>query len=136
MAKEVQVSLITQVHQEGEVETYQYEAPGLLDIVSDSQVLTYAEESGVQVEFRIFSTYVEMTRTVDDKNGSSLRFERGKTHSGSFLAQGFPLEFTVETDQLDLIQASIDSQMLKIDYKLFNHGQKVGDYMLKLIFEA
>ncbi|MEJ6348057.1 DUF1934 family protein [Holzapfeliella sp. He02] len=136
MAKEVQVSLITQVHQEGEVETYQYEAPGYLDVISDSQVLTYQEESGVQVEFRIFSTYVEMTRTVDDKNGSSLRFERQKTHSGSFLAQGFPLEFTVETEQLDLIQSSIDSQMLKIDYKLFNHGQKVGDYMLKLIFEA
>lgn len=136
MAKEVQVSLITQVYQEGEVETYQHEVPGLLDVISDSQILSYTEESGAEVEFRIFSTYVKMTRTADDQNSSSLHFEPNQTHNGHFLAQGFPLDLTVETQQLDLIQSSIDSQMLKVEYKLFNHGQKIGDYMLKLIFEA
>ncbi len=53
---------------------------------------------------------------------------------GVFLAQGFPLDLTVETQQLDLIQSSIDSQMLKVEYKLFNHGQKNWRLYVKIDF--
>ena len=135
----VQLSLTTTVRQDDDVETFNFDTEGELLVKNDHVYLRYTEtiaEQQTKVRFKFEPDSVHLHRTGDGQ----------QTQLVFVLEQQVPAFYQTPTGQMHLatyttqLQTAIDSEKaqgkIAIDYQLIANDQIVGEYALRLQFQA
>lgn len=135
----VQLSLTTTVRQDDDVETFNYDTEGELLVKNDHVYLRYTEtiaEQQTKVRFKFEPDSVRLQRTGDGQ----------QTQLVFVLEQQVPAFYQTPAGQMHLatymtqLQTAIDSEKaqgkIAIDYQLIANDQIVGEYALRLQFQA
>ena len=135
----VQLSLTTTVRQDDDVETFNFDTAGELLVKNDHVYLRYTEtiaEQQTKVRFKFEPDSVHLHRTGD----------RQQTQLVFVLEQQVPAFYQTPAGQMHLatyttqLQTAIDSEKaqgkIAIDYQLIANDQIVGEYALRLQFQA
>ena len=135
----VQLSLTTTVRQDDDVETFNFDTVGELLVKNDQVYLRYTEtvaEQQTQVRFKFEPNSVRLHRTGDGQQ-TQLVFTPGKQVPAFYQTPAGQMHLTTVTTQLDKTINSDKAQgEVTIDYQLIAHEQVVGDYALRLQFQA
>lgn len=135
----VQLSLTTTVRQDDDVETFNFDTEGELLVKNDHVYLRYTEniaEQQTKVRFKFEPDSVRLHRTGDGQ----------QTQLVFVLEQQVPAFYQTPAGQMHLatyttqLQTAIDSEKaqgkIAIDYQLIANDQIVGEYALRLQFQA
>lgn len=135
----VQLSLTTTVRQDDDVETFNFDTEGELLVKNDHVYLRYTEtiaEQQTKVRFKFEPDSVRLQRTGDGQ----------QTQLAFVLEQQVPAFYQTPAGQMHLatymtqLQTAIDSEKaqgkIAIDYQLIANDQIVGEYALRLQFQA
>lgn len=135
----VQLSLTTTVRQDDDVETFNFDTEGELLVKNDHVYLRYTEtiaEQQTKVRFKFEPDSVRLQRTGDGQ----------QTQLVFVLEQQVPAFYQTPAGQMHLatymtqLQTAIDSEKaqgkIAIDYQLIANDQIVGEYALRLQFQA
>ena len=135
----VQLSLTTTVRQDDDVETFNFDTVGELLVKNDQVYLRYTEtiaEQQTQVRFKFEPNSVRLHRTGDGQQ-TQLVFTPGKQVPAFYQTPAGQMHLTTVTTQLDkTINLDKAQGEVTIDYQLIAHEQVVGDYALRLQFQA
>ena len=135
----VQLSLTTTVRQDDDVETFNFDTEGELLVKNDHVYLRYTEtiaEQQTKVRFKFEPDSVRLHRTGDGQ----------QTQLVFVLEQQVPAFYQTPAGQMHLatyttqLQTAIDPEKaqgeITIDYQLIANDQIVGEYALRLQFQA
>lgn len=135
----VQLSLTTTVRQDDDVETFNFDTVGELLVKNDQVYLRYTEtiaEQQTQVRFKFEPNSVRLHRTGDGQQ-TQLVFTPGKQVPAFYQTPAGQMHLTTVTTQLDkTINLDKAQGEVTIVYQLIAHEQVVGDYALRLQFQA
>ena len=135
----VQLSLTTTVRQDDDVETFNFDTVGELLVKNDQVYLRYTEtiaEQQTQVRFKFEPNSVRLHRTSDGQQ-TQLVFTPGKKVPAFYQTPAGQMHLTTVTTQLDkTINPDKAQGEVTIVYQLIAHEQVVGDYALRLQFQA
>lgn len=135
----VQLSLTTTVRQDDDVETFNFDTEGELLVKNDHVYLRYTEtiaEQQTKVRFKFEPDSVRLQRTGDGQQ-TQLVFVLEQQVPACYQTPAGQMHLATYTTQL---QTAIDSEKaqgkIAIDYQLIANDQIVGEYALRLQFQA
>ena len=135
----VQLSLTTTVRQDDDVETFNFDTEGELLVKNDHVYLRYTEniaEQQTKVRFKFEPDSVRLHRTGDGQQ-TQLVFVLEQQVTAFYQTPAGQMHLATYTTQL---QTAIDSEKaqgkIAIDYQLIANDQIVGEYALRLQFQA
>ena len=135
----VQLSLTTTVRQDDDVETFNFDTEGELLVKNDHVYLRYTEtiaEQQTKVRFKFEPDSVRLHRTGDGQQ-TQLVFVLEQQVPAFYQTPAGQMHLAIYTTQL---QTAIDSEKaqgkIAIDYQLIANDQIVGEYALRLQFQA
>lgn len=135
----VQLSLTTTVRQDDDVETFNFDTEGELLVKNDHVYLRYTEtiaEQQTKVRFKFEPDSVRLHRTGDGQQ-TQLVFVLDQQVPAFYQTPAGQMHLATYTTQL---QIAIDSEKaqgkIAIDYQLIANDQIVGEYALRLQFQA
>jgi len=135
----VQLSLTTTVRQDDDVETFNFDTAGELLVKNDHVYLRYTEniaEQQTKVRFKSEPDSVRLHRTGDGQQ-TQLVFVLDQQVPAFYQTPAGQMHLATYTTQL---QTAIDSEKaqgkIAIDYQLIANDQIVGEYALRLQFQA
>ncbi|MDI6495188.1 DUF1934 domain-containing protein [Leuconostoc lactis] len=135
----VQLSLTTTVRQDDDVETFNFDTEGELLVKNDHVYLRYTEniaEQQTKVRFKFEPDSVRLHRTGDGQQ-TQLVFVLDQQVPAFYQTPAGQMHLATYTTQL---QTAIDSEKaqgkIAIDYQLIANDQIVGEYALRLQFQA
>lgn len=135
----VQLSLTTTVRQDDDVETFNFDTAGELLVKNDHVYLRYTEniaEQQTKVRFKFEPDSVRLHRTGDGQQ-TQLVFVLDQQVPAFYQTPAGQMHLATYTTQL---QTAIDPEKapgkIAIDYQLIANDQIVGEYALRLQFQA
>ena len=135
----VQLSLTATVRQDDDVETFNFDTAGELLVKNDHVYLRYTEniaEQQTKVRFKFEPDSVRLHRTGDGQQ-TQLVFVLDQQVPAFYQTPAGQMHLATYTTQL---QTAIDSEKaqgkIAIDYQLIANDQIVGEYALRLQFQA
>lgn len=135
----VQLSLTTTVRQDDDVETFNFDTEGELLVKNDHVYLCYTEniaEQQTKVRFKFEPDSVRLHRTGDGQQ-TQLVFALEQQVPAFYQTPAGQMHLATYTTQL---QTAIDPEKaqgkIAIDYQLIANDQIVGEYALRLQFQA
>ena len=132
--KPIKITIKTLQQQDGQLNKYQQEFSGRLAKVKENTYLRYEEDQNLIVTFKVDEKGIWLTR-----NGSQMKlrlyFDEAKHYETNYQTPFGAINLTCQTQKVLFEEENAKGQ-LAVDYQLFSGEELLGEYKIRLQFEA
>ena len=132
--KPIKITIKTLQQQDGQLNKYQQEFSGRLAKVKENTYLRYEEDQNLIVTFKVDEKGIWLTR-----NGLQMKlrlyFDEAKHYETNYQTPFGAIKLTCQTQKVLFEEENAKGQ-LAVDYQLFSGEELLGEYNIRLQFEA
>lgn len=132
--KPIKITIKTLQQQDGQLNKYQQEFSGRLAKVKENTYLRYEEDQNLTVTFKVDEKGIWLTR-----KGSQMKlrlyFDEAKHYETNYQTPFGAINLTCQTQKVLFEEENAKGQ-LAVDYQLFSGEELLGEYKIRLQFEA